>query len=560
MKSYKGNARRSITFALACLALSGTAVPARAGPSLGETTVLGPFTGHYAPLHPDNIAPHPIRYYGTDLGWSYEHDGKLHFLFGDTYATEEGERIEASTGDTFDDAFGTIDLSDWPDPAEIAPGNIPLIRLGQNAGTTEASAINPGHAMEGFKTPLAGFSNGHREFGIFYTSKPRACRVDADCGSDFTCDTGLGFTGEPWHRDAGLTVGCLDGTPGCTADTVTDAGGAPTRHSGFCIDATGTVWGDSEAGRIGGMALKHLVGIRSSSDPRRYTDTREWLTSKFANVTARTVTDFDPARSSRSGEQDYRPAAGTSGKDRVFLWGRPGFIGVAATGRSLGLYFAYADMPEGPGFAWDLHYYSGTDAAGAPRFSSSERDAAPADLDSTRDGVQADEIHDVVDQMSLSWVDHLKKWVMLYGGGMINLPTPPELPNCGVLEFFTRSDCGKVDLGNGAIRMRTADYPWGPWTPPQDVLAGGDPHRIPPEHQYAPGGILRHPACADPACAPHTQARDVRPGEYGFLYAVNVIEQWTRPAGDGVDILWNVSTWDPYRVVLLRTRITRSRK
>jgi len=43
--------------------------------------------------------------------------------------------------------------------------------------------------------------------------------------------------------------------------------------------------------------------------------------------------------------------------------------------------------------------------------------------------------------------------------------------------------------------------------------------------------------------------------EYGWFYAANIIEQWTRPAGDGVDIIWNASTWDPYRVILLRTHI-----
>ena len=45
------------------------------------------------------------------------------------------------------------------------------------------------------------------------------------------------------------------------------------------------------------------------------------------------------------------------------------------------------------------------------------------------------------------------------------------------------------------------------------------------------------------------------PREYGFLYGVNIIEQWTRPAGNGVDIIWNASSWDPYRVILMRTRI-----
>jgi hypothetical protein len=178
------------------------------------------------------------------------------------------------------------------------------------------------------------------------------------------------------------------------------------------------------------------------------------------------------------------------------------------------------------------------------------------DLDSQRAGVQAAEVHDLVNQVTVSWVEPLGKWVMFYGGGMIKLPTP-ILPNCGVLELFARDECKDVVIGNGAIRMRTADDPWGPWSPPQDVLVAGDPDKSPPEHQYAPGGMLRHPDCKGEACAPHTNWDGVNPREYGFLYGANIIEQWTRPAGAGVDILWNASTWDPYRVILLRTRIDR---
>jgi hypothetical protein len=529
---------------------------ASADPTAGQTTVLGPFTGVGAALHPDNKSPLLIKYYGTDLGWSYEHRGQLHFLFGDSAATEKGELIEASSKSVYDDGFGTIELAKWPNPALITPQNIPLIKLGQNPGTTEMSAINPGHALESFKTPLGGISNGRDEFGLFYASKPQACRVSDDCSSGFVCDVGLGYLGERPDTDKGLTVGCVDGTQACNADTVFDSVGEPLAASGFCTDRSSSAWADTEVGRISGMGIKNLVGIRSTADPRRYTTIREWITNKFSNVTPRTVADFVPAHGSGRDRQDYRSATGTGGNQRVFLWGRPGFVGVGARGRTLGLYFAYADMPAGGDAPFDLHYYTGIDAKGVPQFSRNEQDAAAADLDSRRDGVQAEEPYDVVDQVSVSWVEPLKKWVMLYGGGMITLPTPIA-QKCGVLEFFTRGECKDVVIGNGAIRMRTADDPWGPWTPPQDVLVGGDPDKTPPEYQYAPGGVLRHPDCVDKSCAPHTNWDGVNPREYGFLYGANIIEQWTRPAGNGVDIIWNASTWDPYRVILLRTRIER---
>ena len=94
---------------LACASLAHLAV---ADPSPGETTVLGPLTGVGAKLHPRNVAPIPIAYYGTDLGYTYEHRGQLHFLFGDTAATEQGAPIEPSTKGAHDDSFATLDLAE----------------------------------------------------------------------------------------------------------------------------------------------------------------------------------------------------------------------------------------------------------------------------------------------------------------------------------------------------------------------------------------------------------------------------------------------------------------
>ncbi len=527
-----------------------TACATSAPPTVVATEYLGPFTGADAPLHPANIAPLHIAYYGTDLGFSYQHEGQLQFLFGDSWASDKNYApIEASTGSRFDDGFGSIDLAEWPDPARIGPGNIPLIRLGQNPGTTEMSAIDPGHAMDLGKTPMAGFSNGTREFGIFNVTKPLGCSQDADCGNGLSCDTKLGFFGVRYSQEDNLTLSCRDGTPGCVVDTMVDAAGAPVPASGFCVDQTSVLRGERVSNLLSAAGLKVRIGLRDSAMPKSYGDTRDWLTHKFMNVTARTVEDFDPAGSARP---DYAPAKGVGGHRRVFLWGRPGFVGVAANGRSLSLYFAYVDMPAGPGYAWKPMYYAGS-VDGAAKWSAEEKDAAPVDLDSTVDGMQAVEIIDIVNQMSVAWVEPLRKWVMFYGGGLSTLPTA-VLPNCGVLELFTGSECKGVVVGNGAVRMRSADNPWGPWTPPQDVIVDADPANG-PQGQFGPGGALRHADCKDPRCAPHSEIFVYHPDEYGFFYSANIIEQWTRPAGDGVDIIWNASTWDPYRVVLLRTRI-----
>jgi hypothetical protein len=551
------NAPAGVTLGLLAACGGGDAPPTpetQAPQSLSVSSeYLGPFAGEGATLHPDNVSPQPIAFYGTDLGFSYQHGTDLHFLFGDSWATEKYAPIQASTGGRFDDSFGTVDLGEWSDSSRITPASIPSIKLGQNPGTTEAAAIDPGHVMDLGKTPMAGFSNGAQQFGIFNLTKPHGCTKDADCSNGLTCDTRLGYFGARSTQEEGLTLGCREGaSPACIADTMTDAAGKPVAGSGFCTDESSPMRGERVSNLLGALGFKVRIGVRDPSTPKKYTDPYDWLTNKFLNVTVRTVEAFDPATRG-SASQDYRVAQGSGGARRLFLWGRPGFIGVAKNGRSLPLYFAYADMPSGPA-PWKLNYYTGS-ANGVAQFSAQEKDAQPLDLDATRDGVQPEEAHDITNQMSVAWVAPLRKWVMFYGGGLSNLPTE-ALQRCGVLELFTGAECTDVDMGNGAVRMRTADDPWGPWTPPQDVIVGGVAATGAHE-QFGPGGALRHPDCTDPTCAPHSDMFAYSAKEYGFFYSANIIEQWTRPTADGVDIVWNASTWDPYRVVLLRTHIAR---
>jgi hypothetical protein len=307
--------------------------------------------------------------------------------------------------------------------------------------------------------------------------------------------------------------------------------------TGFCVDKSSSVWADTPAGRVSGMALKQRIGIRDPNNPKKYRKMRDWMTNKFLNTTVRVV-----------------PGTGQE-RSRVYLWGRPGFIGVGATGRSLGVYLAYTDIPTSPDFAWDLHYFTGLDDSGVPQYSDREADAAALDLDTSRDGTQPQEVHDIVQHMSVVRVGHLNKWLMFYGGGIDVTPLPRfGLAKCGLAEIFSGSECQSVVAGNGAIRMRSADNPWGPWSPPQDVIVAGDP-QIPGSGQFGAGGALRHPACTKPGCAPHSKLPEMQDEGYGWFYGANIIEEWITPAGDGVDILWNASTWDPYRVILLRTRI-----
>ena len=515
--------------ALLVAAILACSAGASAAPTVVETTVLGPFTGHPAGLHPDNVKPNLLAYYGTDLGWSYQHGGRIHFLFGDTHASGRGEGITP----LHDDGFGTLDLAEWPDGRRISPTNLPSIRMGQVSGSSQMLAIDPGFPLEGLKTPIGGFSNGTQEFGAFITGKPKACRADSDCSNGLACDAGLGFVGSRPDQAPGLTFGCLDAAAGCAADTMVDAAGKPIAGSGLCVDTTSSLWANTDFGRVGAVGMIQWVGARSATEPQKYGDLVPWLSNKFINTAMRAV--------------------GTGANQRVLLWGRPWFVGVNAKERTLAMYFAYADMPSGPVLKWTVHYFTGTDAKGVPQYSANEKEAAAVDLDSTRAGVQPQERYDIVQHMSVVWIGHLKKWVMFYGGGLSRFPIPSLAPNCGLTEIFARAECRNVVAGNGAIRMRTADEPWGPWSPAQDVIIGGDPDELPVKDQFAPNGVLHHPACTQEGCTPASPS--MQKGDYGWLYGVNIIEPWITPVGKAVDVFWNASTWDPYRVVLLRTRI-----
>jgi len=549
--THAGITRTAQALLIACWA--ACASPTLAEPTVAGTEYLGPFTGLGAPLHPDNTEPRPARYFGTDLGFSYEHGGALQFLFGDTMAEPGGERIDLHNGELYDDMYGVIPLADWPDPALIVPGNLPLIRLGQHPGSSELIAIDPGYVFDDLKTPEAGFSNGTDEFAVLLLAKPEACLSDADCDNGMHCDAGLGHWGPPPSEPVGTTLACVDGNPGCSADTLVGLTGEPVAGSGLCIDPTSSIHADTGPGRVAAYAIRQRIGIRDRTQPWKYRKLRDWMTNKFLNATVATVECLPMA--GEDGAADYSLARGAGGCRRVLLWGRPGFTGVGARNRFMGLYLAYADMPSAPGFRFDLHYFVGLDGSGRPKYSALESEAVPLDLDPDKDGRQPFEQHDIVNHMSIVWVEALRKWVMFYGGGIDAVPKPSiGLVRCGLLEIFAGPECTDVDTGNGAVRMRTADHPWGPWSAPQDVVVGGR-YEEPGSGQFGPGGALFHPACDDPACAPSTAISVWQDTGHGWFYGINIIEQWIRPAGEGVDVIWNASTWDPYRVVLFRTRI-----
>jgi hypothetical protein len=73
--------------------------------------------------------------------------------------------------------------------------------------------------------------------------------------------------------------------------------------------------------------------------------------------------------------------------------------------------------------------------------------------------------------------------------------------------------------------------------------------------QFAAGGILHHVACNSADCAPFKPT--FGDATHGFLYGPNIVPEWTEDRGSYVEVYWNVSTWNPYQVVLMKSRINK---
>ena len=523
--------------------------------AVGPTTVLAPMAGRFYTPAPGQES---IGFYATDLGHVVEHAGQLRILFGDTWTSTFDTRI----GLWGDDAQGAISLSSFPTGdaveayilahpaapgqpswlAEAPPIAFRLNRFGQVAAQKVTQNGVP-LEMGLVRAPVAAFSNARDGmFAVFGRNVVVECGAGGTCPAHLSCDTGIGRC---WPSFGEISVPCLLGTTRCLC--------VPAAGGGMCQDPTSSFYDPgSEDGRIMSLAIRQQVGNADPAVHEAYAS-QPWITNKFVNAAARTVNDFDPARAYGVGN-DYQRADGEGSRDseKVFIWARPfAYVGgIGALGLNAKLYFAYVDMPEyekSGHFAWSPHYFTGLDPAGAPQFTSDQTDAVPLDLSGGSDPTA--EVFDQVLFMSVAWLGFpMDSWVMLYGGG-----NPP-----GPLAYWLGPNWSLAEpTPQGAIYARFAPQPWGPWSAPVQLFAGGDPHASPPEGQYAPGGILHHPVCAGADCAPSDRQTITEPEElYGWMYSPYIIDRWTTPRDGGAyDLYWNVSTSNPYQVLLMKTRI-----
>lgn len=506
------------------------------------TTVLAPLVGRMATPAPGQEA---IGFYGTDLGRSTVHKGALRLLFGDT-SRAPGTEI----GLEYDDVQGDISLLDFPNgPAVDAyvaahppqPGRPawqaaapPVTFLTRDGAIAPLVPFRDGEprSMGLGRTPVAVWSDGGDGlFAIFNRIAPLACAAsEPRCPNGFVCDEGLG----------GALGAQLEGVMPCVLGT--DLGCARVASGGYCQDPTSSTYDRSNASaRRMSVVYQEELGNEDLTEPGHYRTT-VYNTNKFINPCARTVADFDPGRKDGAGNV-YTAATGSLERAKVMLWGRPWFSG--ARGRDARLYLQYFDIPKyDPSGRFDLqpHYFTHV-AAGVPQFSTREIDARPLDL-SYPDGDPTTEQYDVVGELSISWIEPLHKWLMLYGGQY----------GPGGLLVMQGAGASEVQPDpEGGILIRFADHPWGPWSSPRRVLRARTLDDTIVPLPSAPNGILARPDCTAPDCPPSEP--NYPASERGELYSAHLIEPWTTAREHAVDVYWVVSTWNPYQVVLLKTEL-----
>jgi hypothetical protein len=582
------------------------------------------------------IGPHTKHpgVYGTDLGYTVKQPGgeRLTMLFGDTIA----KAVEGCEYPVFpnDDLQGSLPaarptgLGAGPPGAEDAaacgefdvrvsdrkdPSSWDRIRLFEDPADKDAAALDSGI----LRTPVTAFNDGYSTFAVFVRAEPKYCKATAECPAGMDCSADRTFRGKAPGVCAEPPVGVTkDPWPAFCRDGK-DCGPLACKplERGVCMAATpyptraqdhalAPSWYQKDPRQ----AVAQTMYIAKASWPDRpadYGTVVRFVTNRFVNVASRTIARFDAEHPEHN---DYRP-----GNDTLLMWGRPTFVGGAgAQSLPFLLYAKLADLGQKPA-RFVPRFFAGYDAEGKPRWSERESDAQPVygteadvSLGALPDGGTAvkgmrwqEPEFDYVNQMSLSFVAPLKRWVMFYGGDA------PAFMVMGAERGKTPEPVHGQPAA-GAIHLRTAHHPWGRlrrdrpaaegWSSPEPVLtrqqAGrfmacgdadekflpgcmqdSDPHG-PFEIFRAIGRLASRSSVGEffdkaGSCIAgdvfQKGAALVEDNRMGRLYGANIIDEWTEDVtgrvtlepGEkrAVDVYWNASTWNPYQVVLVKTEL-----
>lgn len=156
-------------------------------------------------------------------------------------------------------------------------------------------------------------------------------------------------------------------------------------------------------------------------------------------------------------------------------------------------------------------YFAGLNAASAPIWSEEESDARAI----VQNGTMGD--------LSVTWCKDLGLWLMTYDS---RDPAPR-----GILFSYSRS-------------------PWGPWSEPQIIFNAA--------RDGAVGKFIHNPQAvpSDGLAGPVIGKGQANPqAVHGGAYAPYVVERWTKLQSSELAMYFVLSTWNPYVVVLMKSRL-----
>lgn len=190
----------------------------------------------------------------------------------------------------------------------------------------------------------------------------------------------------------------------------------------------------------------------------------------------------------------------------------------------------YLQMVPASSFAsgTGTQYFAGL-VNGQPTWVATEAGAVPVVQDNPLNGPAWPKDTPSVGNLSVVYSSALSLWLMTYDGG--RLPSGPS-PTRGV--YFTY-----------------ARQPWGPWATPQLIFNDNR------DHAYGLGGFIHNSNIlpdppGDGLNGPTIGSNDIYTTPGGG-FAPQMIERFITVTGNSLKIYWNVSTWNPYVVVRMRS-------
>jgi hypothetical protein len=475
---------------------------------------------------------------GTDLGSPLEHtrpDGtsELLFLFGDTKPLPESSYAHDENGDIYpsgsvftqrstnDDtmAISTQAASDPPtgsercldlqffhgepvlDPLQQISGEKliePVTVDGPLTADTAAQTLS-GIDLGLLRVPGPGFSLDHRVFALVpATNDPSTVGVACDpnhvCQTGYVCLAGACYTGD---------CSKIDGSTPCF------------KQNGDATIATSPL-GDPK--------------FRSLTDAER---------EPGAFDVYRQRTDIIPL-----------VAFHVADESNLYVWGRTRIMG-------------HPDVPSNLYF-WK-HSFSPTTGLAAPEvWVGCEDDPKVCNSPIFSKSVKAmqplyDEDRLIVNQTSIAYLPEYGRWVMIYGGRLPWLLIWPRYP--------VLTEARAIDAYSG-VYLRTAPHPWGPWSEATTIYN--------PYWSNVTGYceiMYRSQAEADmlgkrigddfleQGCDLESKTQvdwSTHPLDFGVEYGTAIVPRFTEDHADEATLYWLMSTWHPYRVVVMKTRLTKT--